>query len=101
MITLFQAFVAQLKLTWLCAAILWFMYVFKNDTENIIPEVFENKYFILSMSWFWFIGGTWFRYYFQMPEYGVWSYLFEYDPYLAGLVLGVVIIMNVKLLTRS
>lgn len=80
MITLVQSFISQINLFLFCAIILIVDRMIDRDTRSLgemIPEPFDNVYFTSFMLIVWFVGLTYFRYYFQIPEWGIWSYIWE------------------------
>ncbi len=78
MVSLISAFVSQIQLFLLGSAYLLFRCIVSGDERDVLemlPEEFKNKYFLLYLFVLWFGFFPWFRYYYQFPEYGIWSYL--------------------------
>lgn len=90
MITLFQAFFSQVLKLLFGTSLLWLRCIIQGDKiEEIFPDYFKNKYMILFLCFIWFGVCTWIVYYYQIPHWGIWQYLFESK---VGCLVAIVII---------
>jgi len=94
MITLFQAFLRQIQMLLFgsCLFLIRCMIEGKNvqDMKDIFPPDFKNKYFLAFLCVLWFGIFTWITYYYQPPEWGIWSQLFATK---FGRVVAAIIVM--------
>jgi hypothetical protein len=66
-----------------------------RDVLEMLPEEFKNKYFITYLFVLWFGIFPWCMYYYQLPEYGIWSYLLSSNFQFGCIILGIVIILAI------
>jgi hypothetical protein len=103
--TLFQALISQVNLFLFVSAFLMIERIMLKDDRDVIdmiPEPFDNIYFSLFMLIIWFVVFTWGIYYFQLPEYGIWSYLFKYSHIMGIVILSLVLTFDIhKVMNRK
>jgi hypothetical protein len=75
MITLFQAFISQCELFLLGFLIVSIRY-YGYDKDELFKD-FKNKYFTAYVIFLWFVLGTFYRHWSQLPVLGIWSYLLQ------------------------
>jgi hypothetical protein len=96
MITLLQAFLAQVEILSIGIALLFFRHILTGDKTKIselFPDYFFNKYFLVYLILLWFGFFTWLTWYAQAPRYGIWGQLFTYSPVLDSIVLAIVAVL--------
>ncbi len=96
MITLLSAFLSQLKLFLFVSTFLLLRCIISGDNRDVIemlPDAFTNKYFILYLLVLWFVFFSWFRYYYQFPEYGIWSHLLTSN--VGYVILAIVVLLAI------
>ena len=98
MISLLEALILQIQLLFYGGLIIMLSMWIRGDKERwqgIVAEdsVWCEPYFLASMIYIWFVGGSLFRYYYQIPIYGFLPIRIDVNPYIIWLGhLGIVII---------
>ena len=92
MITLFQAFLRQIQILLFGSCLFLIRCIIEGkslqDIKDSFPD-FSNKYFVAYLVILWFGVFTLLTYYYQFPEYGIWSHLFATK---FGRVVAVIIV---------
>jgi len=80
--TIIQVLIGQIEIFLIGFILLLLRKLITKDYRSL-PEMLgdpalTNKYWLLFLAVVWFGGFTWFIYYYQLPAFGIWSYIFDF-----------------------